>query len=740
MHLNSTILKLRHISAAINREILTTLGVAGCVLVVRALGLLQFLELFLFDQFFLLRPQETSEQRVVIVTIDEGTLRRLGSWPLSDKKIHQSLEKLQKYQPRAIGLHIFRDLPVQPGTDELTATLKTMPNVVGIEKISEQYSDRIPAHPALKPQQVGFNNLLFDADGKVRRNLLYLHDSQNRRYDSFALRVAQLYLRQENILPTSGRNNYLRMGDTLFERFRSHSGSYVNADAKGYQIIANFPKPQCLPAWNEQCGRHGWGFRQVSLLDVLENRVADDWFRDRIVLIGTTASSLQDFTLIPYSSRLMGQAETFAGVELQAFFISELLSATLDQRPLIKVWPDSLEIGWIFLWSYFGSITWWRSQSGRSAFFTAIILCAVACGGAFLIFILDGWWIPIFPAMLAFTATAIATGCQVIYVNNELKRSTDFLHQIINTIADPVYVKDRHHRLIVVNEAYCKLIGYAYNDVINQTDYSLFPKTQAEVLIQHDKLVLEGNQPSEHEEEITNSWDETFLISTKRSLHRDAAGNQYLVGVIRDITERKQYEEDLIRKAEELHRSNRELRQSEDKLRFLAFHDPLTGLPNRKLFMEQLQESIEWSRKNNLLLGLLFIDLDGFKQVNDTLGHEMGDRLLITVAGRMNNVLRSSDTVARLGGDEFTIILRSIPKLEVAAKIADKILTVMSEPIVLDNNIARVSASIGISIYPLSCCGARVETTEEYRDTLIRQADTAMYRAKHYGKNRYEFA
>lgn len=131
------------------------------------------------------------------------------------------------------------------------------------------------------------------------------------------------------------------------------------------------------------------------------------------------------------------------------------------------------------------------------------------------------------------------------------------------------------------------------------------------------------------------------------------------------------------------------------------------------------------------MLGLLFIDLDGFKKVNDTLGHEMGDRLLITVANRLNNCLRGSDTVARLGGDEFTVILRAIPKEEVAAKVAEKILLTITEPILLEGNVAKVSASIGISIYP---------TNSHDTETIIKQADAAMYRAKHMGKNRYEFA
>ncbi|MHC5830470.1 MAG: diguanylate cyclase domain-containing protein, partial [Nostoc sp.] len=113
--------------------------------------------------------------------------------------------------------------------------------------------------------------------------------------------------------------------------------------------------------------------------------------------------------------------------------------------------------------------------------------------------------------------------------------------------------------------------------------------------------------------------------------------------------------------------------------------------------------------------------LDSFKQINDTLGHEMGDRLLITIAERLSNSLRASDTVCRLGGDEFTVILRTIPNVQVAAKVAEKILSSINKPIVLDGDTIRVSASIGISVYP---------DNSQDSETLVKQADAAMYRAK----------
>lgn len=191
----------------------------------------------------------------------------------------------------------------------------------------------------------------------------------------------------------------------------------------------------------------------------------------------------------------------------------------------------------------------------------------------------------------------------------------------------------------------------------------------------------------------------THHLATKRSLHKDAAGNVFLVGVIRDITERKRTEAELKRMTAELMRSNAELEQSASQLRHLANHDVLTGLPNRKLFCERLGQSIDWARDNNQAVGLLFLDLDGFKLINDTQGHDVGDLLLKATAKRLTGCLRSSDTVSRLGGDGFTIILPAIPTCEDAARVAEKILATLASPFLL--NITpflsrRVSASVSI--------------------------------------------
>lgn len=711
-----------------HRELITAFCVAVCIILLRSIGLLQSLEWAALDQFFRLRPDEAREERITIVAIDEASLHQVGSWPISDSVIADVLTKLQDHKPRAIGLDIYRDLPVEPGRQTLVNAYKSMPNLIGIELLANNKNPIVsPPQELSQRDQVGFNNLMLDGDGKIRRSLLYWHDTDNKRHKSFALKLALEYLKKSGISPkkiSSNRDSF-RLGKAVFQRFEPNHGAYVGADAQGYQILSNFPKPACENSEVESCP-----FLQVSLKDVLANEVPEKLIRDRIVLIGSTAASLQDYALMPYSSSLMGTVKPIAGIKLQAYFISELITAALQGRPLIKVWSDKVEWLWIFGWAYLGVATRHRIQ--RPIINTLIIVFSglLLVGYAFIAF-LDGWWIPIMPALLTFCSSAIVLTYQVANMQEELKRSKEFLHQVINTIADPIFVKNEKHEWIVLNEAYCQFIGYPKCILIEKSDYDFFPKHEADVFRRQDSLVFSNQESLEHEEEFTDAIGKTHFIATKRSLHKDAAGNLFLVGIIRDITQRKLMEEELKRIADELSDSNKELKRKEDHLRYLAYHDPLTGLPNRKFFVEQLYESLEWAQENDLSLALLFIDLDGFKQVNDTLGHEIGDRLLVTIAQRLNNSLRGTDTVSRLGGDEFTVILRAIPNMKVAARVAEKILSTITEPIVFDGYTTRVSASIGISIYPLNSHDS---------ESLVKEADTAMYRAKHLGKNRYEFA
>ncbi len=171
-----------------------------------------------------------------------------------------------------------------------------------------------------------------------------------------------------------------------------------------------------------------------------------------------------------------------------------------------------------------------------------------------------------------------------------------------------------------------------------------------------------------------------------------------------------------------------ERRENEDRVRYQAYHDPLTDLPNRVSFGERLSETIARAKRRNNSAGLLYFDLDRFKTVNDSLGHDAGDQLLGVLAKRIQSVARESDMVFRVGGDEFTIILETLRHAEDAARVAQRLIDSIAEPVQLLNHRITVTASIGIAIYPTDATDV---------DRLVKSADAAMYRAKQSGRNTY---
>ena len=170
---------------------------------------------------------------------------------------------------------------------------------------------------------------------------------------------------------------------------------------------------------------------------------------------------------------------------------------------------------------------------------------------------------------------------------------------------------------------------------------------------------------------------------------------------------------------------------SESRMRYLAHHDALSSLPNRMAFQQSLAQSVALADRQNGTLALLFIDLDGFKKVNDSFGHDVGDQLLVQAAARLRSCVRASDMVGRLGGDEFVLLLTDGPTAEQAAHIADKVIAAISQPYDIPQAQPVLGASIGIALYP---------TDAKAADELLIRADTAMYMAKRAGGSRHHTA
>lgn len=684
------------------------MGAATFVLLLRTIGLLQTAEWATADIFLRLRPAEPRDDRLLVVGIDEEDLQRLGQWPVPDGVLAEAIALLYRYDPRAVGLDLYRDLPVEPGHDRIVELFEGASNLVGIEKLEDELMSGVEPPPALSLRQaVGFNNTIVDSDGIVRRGYLFLKDDEGQLHQSFALKLVLLYLEAEKIFPEDGPDRNMKLGKAIVPQFDSSDGGYAQADDRGYQFLANYRGPvEAIPT--------------VHLRDVLAQTVPPEMIRDRIVVIGSTASSIRDVFVTPYSRQLLKSQAEVPGVLLQAEFIGQLLDASLQGRPLMRVWPDAVEILWIVGWAWFGALVSWRLHSVKGAT-VAVAMAAVGLTGVCYVAYLGSWWIPLVPSMLSLLGSTVAIVGYLAYLGEELRKSKEFLQSIINTIPDPIFVKDTAHRWIVLNEAYGKLVGYPLESLIDRSEFEVFPPQQAETFRTEDEFVLKTGHEREIEEQFTDAQGHPRVIATKRSLHRDGAGNLFLVGVIRDITERKHMEEQLKQIAAELAQSNQELQQD-------ASHDELTGLPNHKLFYERLKQSLEWAQSREKCVGVMFLDLDGFKDVNDTLGHLTGNALLKAVANRLSDSLRGSDTVARWGGDEFTVILPGIPSTEDAIRVAEKLIRGLAEPFVLEEKTVSVTASVGIGLYP---------THSDNIDELIRLSDEAMLKAKKQGKSQY---
>lgn len=373
------------------------------VLGLRVLGLLQTLELAALDQFFLLRPRETIDPRIVIVEINEADVQKQGQWPMTDAVLAQLLEQIKQQQPSAIGLDLYRDLPVNPGHQRLLQLFQSTPNLIGVQKVvASADSAFVAPPPALKQRdQVGANDLPLDLDGKVRRMPLYLSDRNQQTVFSFGFELAARYLKKTGLQPELTPDGLIRLGSAVFPAFSPHDGSYVAAGAGGYQVILNYRGPI-------------QSFHTVTMTDVLENRLPPTLLKERIVLIGATAESLKDLFYVPYSSSLTVPTRT-AGVTIHANLISQILSAVLDGRPSIQTWNDWLEGLWIVFWTIVGAaVSWQQRYLKRPWNLISLIGALLAMGGligiAFLAF-LQGWWIPVVPPLLGLAgATIVITG------------------------------------------------------------------------------------------------------------------------------------------------------------------------------------------------------------------------------------------------------------------------------------------------------------------------------------------
>ncbi len=286
-----------------------------------------------------------------------------------------------------------------------------------------------------------------------------------------------------------------------------------------------------------------------------------------------------------------------------------------------------------------------------------------------------------------------------------LRQSERDYRQLFESAHDAILIIEAGDGAVLeANQRACELYGYAHEELVGMP-LARLTKDVGRGRTRFRDMVAQGTPRAYEAVHLRKDGTEMAIeVNAAAVEHR---GVPAVLTINRDITER---------------------RALEQTIRDMAFHDPLTGLPNRKLLSDRLELALAQARRGKREMAVFFLDLDGFKTVNDGWGHAQGDALLRDVAGRLAGALRTGDTVARIGGDEFTVLIPELPHEEGAAEVARKILRELERTFHVGGSECRVSASIGIALYPRD---------GEKADTLLRNADAAMYRAKLAGGNRF---
>ncbi len=306
-------------------------------------------------------------------------------------------------------------------------------------------------------------------------------------------------------------------------------------------------------------------------------------------------------------------------------------------------------------------------------------------------------------------ATTLSLALKNYLLYEERQKSEERYRYLFQNANDAIFIIDNDLRFTNVNRRAVELFGYTLDEFLAMTIVNLVPEDQA-VRMQNELKRREFLELMEKfNTNMRTKWNDILDVEISSSPFKERNNIIGSIHIVRDVTESKKIE---------------------DAMRFQATHDVLTGLANRMLFMDHLSLSISQGHRNDEKQAVMFLDLDRFKSINDSLGHAAGDKLLQLISGRLKECVREMDTVARIGGDEYNILVTRMTRAEGATAIANKILSAMNRPFTIEGHQLHVTISIGISLYP---------NDGEDAETLLKNADIALYHAKEQGRNNYQF-
>ena len=388
--------------------LLTSAVVTGVTALVQYLGALEGLELAAYDQLVRSRPDEGADERLLVVAINDDDIRQQNQFPIHDVTLAKVLQKLEEYQPRAIGIDILRDVPIGEGRATLTNLLKQSDNIIAVCKLSSEDEPGNPAAPGVPEERVGFADLPLDPDTSIRRSILIStptppkiqidkphlcnYDDPENQIDSLALQLAVLYLAADGIEPEPTEYGEIKLGSTVLKPLEDDAGGYYSAGAVDYQLMLNYRSAENAA-------------KQVTMTEVLAGKVDPTLVKDKVVLIGYTTTTANDDFTTPYSAAGQDRVE-MPGVVIHAQSVSQLLSAVLDNRPLIWYWPQWGEVLWLFGWSVVGGTLAWNIRRPWLLALAGGAAIALLYGTSYVLFLQAGW-IPLVPPAIALVATAV---------------------------------------------------------------------------------------------------------------------------------------------------------------------------------------------------------------------------------------------------------------------------------------------------------------------------------------------
>lgn len=620
---------------------------------------------------------------IVIVAIDSGSLERLGRWPWP-RTIHaQLLDTLRQAGARAVGLDVlFAEPDGSDGDARLVAAAQARGRVVLPVAPDDRSDGRVAATLPLAPLaavvSLGHVDLELETDGVVRSAYLEAGPG-TQRWPAFALSLLRAASAEFRMPAAESRPSTLATHAERWSRDRRVLVPFLG-DAQAFRHIPYF-----------------------RLLDRDADSLAA--VRGRFVLVGATAGGLGQAFATPVSP----QGRPMPGIEVHAHLLAGLEAGTLV-TPLARTARWSLSAVLALL-----PLLVLPLCRGRWTLAATGVLVALVLAGTWLLFTRGGTWFGPSAALVGvIVAYPVWSWRRLGQTLDTLRQERGRMRATLQAVGEGVVTTDREGRIEYLNPVAETLTGWTRRDaqgrhidtVVRAREESDARTVAAPV---HECVVLGRCVRPPATYVLADREGNERVIRWSANPVRDGLNVIGMVLALSDVSE------------------NRALN---DEMRWQATHDPLTGLPNRALLLDRLDKAVARARRAGRSVAILFVDLDGFKKVNDAFGHAGGDALLTEVAERLRQQGRDEDTVARWGGDEFAVLLENQDGRDGVAATARKLLTTLARPFETLGQEVYVTGSIGVSLYP-----------QDGEDVggLLKRADAAMYRAKEEGRNAVHF-